>query len=204
MPGAASEGGQWPSHGPLPDVAIRRRETPADGRGGHGLSHLADIEAVEPLGLLLDDLDVDDLGAVGARAHELDDAVDEGVLALEDRLHRAVAAVADPAGHASVLRVLACGVAEEHALDLAVHDHAPPDHGGDSAPRDAAHSSAELCAAASRASTSSSSSRTRSTRSETIVRAFSMLPVAWVSCCLTERTCSRAWSARSTVSRSSP
>src|SRR5688572_15815138 len=51
-----AEGGQWQSHGPLRRVAIRRRETRADGRGGRGISHLLS-RGLLLLGRVLDGLE---------------------------------------------------------------------------------------------------------------------------------------------------
>jgi hypothetical protein len=60
----------------------------------------ADLEAGEPLGLLLDHVHRGDLGATRAAAAELDQLIDRRRLALEDRLDGSVGSVGHPARYA--------------------------------------------------------------------------------------------------------
>jgi hypothetical protein len=85
---------------------------------------LADVEAGQVFGLLVGDLDAIDARAARALTHERDDALDRLRLALEDGLDAAVPVVPHPARHAVALGEAADAVAEEHALDVAVDDHA--------------------------------------------------------------------------------
>src|SRR5436190_23804913 len=91
---------------------------------GYGCDDSANLEAVEPLGLLVGRLDMLDVRAARALVHEAHHAVDAVVVALEDRLDRAVRAVGHPARHAGIGRLAANRVTEEHALDAAVRDGA--------------------------------------------------------------------------------
>src|SRR5947209_20575653 len=77
--------------------------------------------------LLLAQFDVVDAGAPRALAAEPHEPLHRLGLALEDRLHRAVAAVLDPAGHAVAIREPADRVAEEDALHMAADDDAAAD-----------------------------------------------------------------------------
>lgn len=59
---------------------------------------------------------------------ESDEPLDRLRAALENRLNRAVAVVANPTRHAGRDGVPPHGVSEEHALHEPVHDHAAADH----------------------------------------------------------------------------
>jgi len=89
---------------------------------------LADAEAAEALGLLLEHLHPLDLSAPRTLAAEVDQPPDRGLVSLEHRLHRPVPAVRRPSRDAVLLRQASRRVAEEHALHVPVDNDAAPDH----------------------------------------------------------------------------
>ena len=69
-----------------------------------------------------------DLGTARPLMHEPNQTADSVVLALEDRLDRAVPTVRDPPGNVVLLREPTHRVAEEHSLHAPVGDDTPADH----------------------------------------------------------------------------
>jgi hypothetical protein len=77
----------------------------------------ADLEAGEPLRLLLGHLQRGDLGAARPAATELDESIDRPRITLEDRLDGSVGSVGDPPRHAGGFSTAPGGVPEEDSLD---------------------------------------------------------------------------------------
>ena len=90
---------------------------------GDGSDDSANVEAREPLGLLVLDVHSLDLGTARAFARERDHPLDGLGIALEHRLDGPVRAVGHPARHPARAGLAPGGVAEEHALYVAVDDH---------------------------------------------------------------------------------
>jgi nitroreductase len=93
------------------------------------LQALPDAEAAYSLRLLFRHFYALDLRAARAFVHEAHESFDRICFAFEDRFDRAVPAIRHRAGEMVLLREAPHGVAEEHALDVPVRDHASPDHG---------------------------------------------------------------------------
>jgi hypothetical protein len=100
-----------------------------------------DREPGEALRLLLVNVDAGNRGAAGTLAGEADQGLDRLLLALEHRLHRAVVAVADPAGDPARLGHPADSVAKENSLHPATNDDVPADHLWSVAPATTGYSS---------------------------------------------------------------
>ena len=93
-----------------------------------GGRRLADVEAGEPFGLLVVDLDVLDVGVARPAANELDHPLHRVIVALEDGLDRAIGAVGHPAGNAGGPGCASRGIAKEDSLHPSMRYDALPRH----------------------------------------------------------------------------
>lgn len=100
--------------------ATRRRSV-----GAPGLENPEGIKAFRLLELNLDAIDASPAWAFVTGGDEVFDCAQ---VAFEDRFHRSVAGVANPARDSGSDRMSPHGVAEEHALDESVDDYSAPDH----------------------------------------------------------------------------
>lgn len=85
-------------------------------------ARLADFEAGEALGSLVEDLDALDAGSSRSFTAKGHHRLDRLLFAFEDRLDRAVGAIPDPTGDAVGVRLAPRRLAEEDALDAPVDD----------------------------------------------------------------------------------
>ena len=88
---------------------------------------MADFEIVEVKQLDLPDMDVFDPRRGRAAMQSVNELLDGGFIAFNMRIHTPVGAIADPAGHSQLVRLIAHPGAEEDTLHAASHAGVPCD-----------------------------------------------------------------------------